>query len=128
MRAVAAGVAEPAILADDYIAVRSLDLHRRILGEVREALTEPPKNGGPVQSESFRKLLQCLEYSLSVVVAAMPEEGFAYLDELAGTIPPNGGRYSAGAVLQRLLKENLKKSRLKRFYPRDVENVISALQ
>lgn len=128
MRAVAAGVAEPALLADDYIAVRSLDLHRRILNEVREALTEPPSNGGPVQSESFRKLLQCLEYSLSVVVAAMPEEGFAYLDELAGTIPPNGGRYSAGAVLQRLLKENLKKSRLKRFYAKDVASVMSALQ
>ena len=130
MRAVAAGVAEPPLLKDPVVAQESLRLHRNIMDHVLYALTQPSNGSGSrsTGSEAFQKLTQCLEYSLSVVVAAQPEDGFAYLDELASSLPPNGGKYSAGAILHRLLKENLKKNRLKRYFPEHVENVMTYLQ
>jgi len=133
MRAVAAGIAEPPLLVDGRLAEEALELHRRIIALVSTALFEPA-NGGQAtstRSEPFQKLVQCLEYSLSVIVAAVPDPGFAYLCELAASIPPRdppAGRSTPHTVFTRLLKANLRKNRLKRYFAPKVEEVLALLQ
>ena len=60
MRAVAAGVAEPALVRDRAVAERALDLQRKILSRIASAAKR--------EGEEFRALRQTLGYSLSVVV------------------------------------------------------------
>jgi hypothetical protein len=103
MRAVAAGLAEPPLLKDARIAKAALDAHRRILGEVGRA--------GDRSAEAFKVLRQGLGYTVSVVVAARPREGFAWLKELARSDDPD---------IQGVLRENLKKTRLVAAFPREV--------
>ena len=105
MRAVAAGVAEPPLLRDTQTARAALTLHRKIFEELQTA--------GPQEraSAAFKTLRQGLGYSLSVVVAALPPEGFAYLHRLAG---------SPDRDVQWILNENLKKARLTRNFPEEV--------
>ncbi len=65
MRAVAAAVAEPALLKDRATARTAVRLHRAILRRVLGARVRT--------SEAFRTLRQALGYSCSVVLAALPE-------------------------------------------------------
>lgn len=103
MRAAAAGVAEPALLKDPRIAEAALELHRRIVARV---LASDER-----KTEEFRTLRQALGYSLSVVVAACPAEGFEYMRELAG---------SDDKDIRWVVRENLKKNRLIKKFPREV--------
>ena len=96
MRAAAAIVAEPALLADKKMAVSALLLHREIVAQLLNARDR--------KSESFRILRQGLGYTISVVVAALPREGLAWLERLQQAPDPD---------VQWIVRENLKKNRLK---------------
>ncbi len=111
MRAVAAGVAEPRLLKDVASAHAALALHKMILGRLVA--------GGADKSGAFRALRQGLGYSLSVVVAALPAEGWTYLRELAST---------ENEEIRWIVRENLKKTRLVRSYPDEVRDVKASLQ
>lgn len=95
MRAAAAIVAEPALLADKKMAVSALLLHREIVAQLLAARDR--------KSESFRILRQALAYTISVVVAALPGEGRAWLERLQQAPDPD---------VQWIVRENLKKKRL----------------
>ena len=102
MRAVAAGIAEPALLEDNpRMAAAALQAHRQILQRVRAAADR--------RTESFRTLRQALGYSISVVVTATPKAAFALLRGLAAARDPD---------MQWIVRENLKKQRLVRADPR----------
>ena len=79
MRAVVTGVAEPSLLQDNQTARHALELHKKILDEV--------KNSKNRKSEEFKVLRKGLAYSLSVVVQAIPKDGFQYLEELIAYNP-----------------------------------------
>jgi len=104
MRAVAAGVAEAKLLRDPEAARSALLLHRAIFGRIL--------GGRSRTSREFKVLRQALAYSLSVVVAALPEEGFSYIEELIATRDPD--------VLW-VCNENLKKNRLASGFPDEVK-------
>ncbi len=106
MRAVAAGVAEPAILNMKKYARFALELHRKIFAKILGA--------GNRDSEEFRKLKQGLGYSLSVVVHSIPEEGFEYMHRLADSQDPD---------ILWIVKQNLKKKRLTRNFPNEVASI-----
>ena len=108
LRAVVAGVAEPRILVSKATARSALELHKRVFNR----FTQLQRN-----SEGFDALKKGLGYSLSVVVAALPREGFAFMAELAA---------SRNADVNWVIRENLKKKRLMR-YPADVAAVYKAL-
>lgn len=101
MRAVAAGIAEPSLLEGNArMAATALLLHRRILQRVRAAKDRT--------AEPFRTLRQALGYSISVVTAATPQAGFAFLRDLAAV---------RDSDVQWIVRENLKKQRLARADP-----------
>lgn len=111
MRAVAAAVAEPRLLKDAALARAALALHKMILGRLAAR--------GADKSGAFRALRQGLGYSLSVVVAVLPAEGWTYLRELAST---------ENEEIRWIVRENLKKTRLVRSYPVEVRDVKACLQ
>ena len=106
MRAVAAGVAEPRLLKDEETAKGALEIHKRIVAQVLSSKER--------KSPEFKALRQTLGYSISVVVSAVPKEGFEYLNNLA---------LSRDADIVWIAKENLKKNRLVRRFPREVAAV-----
>ena len=110
MRAAAAAVAEPGLLKDKAAAPSALQLHRSIMTHV---LQEQER-----RTESFRVLRKALGYTLSVVVQAAPEAGFAFLHQLAGSQDPD--------VLW-IVKENLKKNRLVKNFPEQVASLRALL-
>ncbi len=97
LRAVAAALAHPPLLADGAFARRALFLADRIMKRVAAA----PR--GVRGQEGFRVLRQGLGYALSVLAAAEPERGFALLERWAARPDPD---------LNWILRENLKKKRL----------------
>jgi hypothetical protein len=102
-RAVAAALAHPPLLADEGFARASLRLAEHILADfVRQ---EPQAR----QTEEFRVLRQGLGYALSVLVAALPEQGFEMLERWARITDPD---------IAWILKENLKKKRLAEYAAR----------
>jgi hypothetical protein len=103
MRAAAAALAEPALLNDQETVVAALQLHRDILARVSETQDR--------RSDAFRTLRKGLGYTVSVVVCAVPEEGFELLAELAR---------SGDRDLNWIVKENLKKNRLVKGFPDQV--------
>ncbi len=109
-RAVAAGLADPPLLRDAALAASALRLHEAILARFRDA--------GDRKDEGFKVLRQGLGYSLSVVVAAAPEAGFALLRRLAATPDRD---------LAWVLRSNLGKGRLTRDHPREVAAVLALL-
>jgi hypothetical protein len=111
LRSVAAGVADPALLKDREIVTIALDLHKNIFKRVLE--TEVRK------TENFRVLKKALGYTLSVVVKANPQPGFAYMVYLVNTQDRD---------VQWILKENLKKNRLVKNFPGDVAEISRRLQ
>jgi hypothetical protein len=106
MRAAAAGVAEPALLKNDETARAALKLHEIIFDRVLEI-----EDRGP---DAFKALRKGLGYTLSVVVQALPEEGFALMRRLAATQDRD--------VLW-IVRENLKKNRLVKYFPAEVEEI-----
>jgi hypothetical protein len=111
MRAVAAGVAEPALLKDDQTAKSALELHKKIFAKIAAAQQR--------KSSELKTLKQGLGYSLSVVVRAVPREGFEYMRQLAE---------GQDADTRWILKENLKKNRLIRNFPEEVASTKKLLQ
>ncbi|MHB0877635.1 MAG: hypothetical protein ACYC5O_16480 [Anaerolineae bacterium] len=105
-RAVVAGLAEPSLLGRKALAERALALHERVLSRVATA----PDRRAP----DFKALRQGLGYTLSVVVAALPEPGFALMRRLAA---------SADADVRWIVAENLKKNRLVKPFPAEVASV-----
>ena len=103
MRAVAAGVAEPALLRDEQTARDALELHKKIFAQIL-AIRER-------KSDEFKTLRQALGYSLSVVVCAIPKEGFEYMKQIID---------SQDVDILWVMKENLKKNRLIRNFPNEV--------
>jgi len=103
MRAVAAGVAEPALLRDEQTARGALELHKKIFAQI--LATREWK------SSEFKTLRQALGYSLSVVICAIPQDGFEYMQQLVD---------SQDADILWVIKENLKKNRLIKNFPNEV--------
>jgi hypothetical protein len=106
MRAAAAGVAEPALLKDAATACAALALHEAIFDRLLEIKER--------RSDEFKALRKGLGYTLSVVVQALPEAGFQLMRALVATQDKD--------VLW-IVKENLKKNRLVRNFPAEVESV-----
>jgi len=111
LRAVAAGVAEPALLKNQESAAAALDLHKNIFNRVLK--TDARK------TEDFRVLKKALGYTLSVVVKASPQPGFIYMAQLVDTQDKD---------VQWIVKENLKKNRLVKNFPEDVATISHRLQ
>jgi hypothetical protein len=103
LRAVAAALAHPPLLEDEGFARTALRLAERVLAS---AARQGPQAR---RSEEFRALRQGLGYALSVLAAALPEEGLAMLERWARS----GDRDVAW-----IIKENLKKKRLAGHGPR----------
>lgn len=110
MRAVVAGLADPDIVAAPARAEAALAIHRRVLTAMRLA--------GDRRSEAYRTLRQGLEYTLGVVVQALPKEGFAFLEELAEWRDQD---------VTRIVRENLKKACLRLRFPDQVTAVAGLL-
>ena len=106
MRAAATAVAEPLLLEDPENARAGLTLHRRIIDQLVRANHR--------RNDAFKAFRKGLAYSLSVVVAALPNEGFPYLAQLAD---------SRDSDMLWVLKQNLKKSRLVKHFPQEVEAI-----
>jgi hypothetical protein len=96
-RAVLAALAHPPILADRGAARFALGVTRGMLDDFA-AIPAPER-----RSEGVRVLRKALEYAPSVVVAAIPEEGFAWLREVARL---------ADRDAPAILRANLQKKRL----------------
>jgi hypothetical protein len=106
LRAVAAGVAEPALLKNEEIAATALELHKNIFKRVLEVEAR--------KTEDFRVLKKALGYTLSVVVKASPQPGFTYMAQLVDTQDRD---------VQWIVKENLKKNRLVKNFPEEVGTI-----
>jgi len=111
MRAVAAGVAEPPLLKDKQTAKSALELHKQIFAKMAAARER--------KSSEFKALRQGLGYSLSVIICAVPQEGFEYMHQLAET---------QDADIQWIVKENLKKNRLLKRFPKEVASTKNLLK
>ena len=109
-RAAVATIAEPSLLYATELLDAVLKLQRIVLERLHNTLSADRK------SEDFRTLRRTLGYTLSVITAAAPEEGFALMRECASW---------GDNDVNWILRENLKKKRLAKFV-RDTE-VVSKL-
>lgn len=105
-RAVVAGLAEPDIVKDKGVALKALEIHKKILKQI--SVTEERR------SESFKKLRQALGYTLSVIVKQIPDEGFKYINKLV--------KIDDKDIIW-IVKTNLKKNRLLKKYPKKIEMI-----
>jgi hypothetical protein len=110
-RAIVAGVAEPDLLDDPARALDALDMQYVALAYLRH-LPARVRRTDPV-----RTLRQALGYTVSVVVVAAPEAGFAQMRAWAAWADPD---------VTWVLRENLKKKRLAA-WPEQVERLRAAL-
>ncbi|MFW9995654.1 MAG: hypothetical protein ACFFD4_26685 [Candidatus Odinarchaeota archaeon] len=110
MRAVAAGVAESSLISDKFFAKQALTLHKKIFNLIK---------GSNARNEDFKVLKKGLSYTLSVVVASIPEEGFKYLYQLSSLRDKD---------ISWIIRENLKKKRLSRNYPEEVKLLLADLK
>ena len=99
-RAAIATIAEPSLLYTADMVTIALQLQRIALERVREVPTADRK------LEDFRILRQTLGYTLSVVAATAPDQGFALMRESATW---------NDADISWILRENLKKKRMAKF-------------
>jgi len=106
IRAAAAAVADPPLLRGGEIALRGLALQQSILDQVMHTPVEARK------SEPFKILRKGLGFTLGVVVCAAPEAGFSLLQSMV-EVDDHGVLW--------ILREDLKKRRLSRLAPAEVE-------
>ncbi|HEX2910639.1 MAG TPA: hypothetical protein VH186_07505 [Chloroflexia bacterium] len=99
-RAAVAAVAEPRLLLTVSRARNALEIQKQAIARLADWPVEQRKE------EEFKILRQALGYTLSVVVAALPEEGFVLLERLAA-LPDKDVRW--------VVRENLKKNRLSKW-------------
>lgn len=95
LRGVAAAIAEPRFMKDKNFALESLRIHKILFQKI---LTETD-----YRSEAFKIFEKGLSYTLSVVVAGLPDEGFKLIEELIET---------KHKIVLKIISENLKKNRL----------------
>ena len=105
-RALVAGLAEPRLIKNREIAKISLEIHKRIIEKVA--------NDKEVKNPDYQVLIKGLCYTLSVIITGIEDEGFEYLEELAKKNNP---------VIKKILRENLKKNRLRRLNNSKVLNL-----
>jgi hypothetical protein len=98
-RVAIATVSEPVVLYTPDILIVALKMQRVVLERLHRASADS-------KNEAFRLLRRTLGYTLSVITAAAPEEGFALMKECAVWNDPN---------ITWILRENLKKKRLAKF-------------
>jgi hypothetical protein len=110
-RAAIAAVAEPALLAAPEARAIALQMQRVVLERLRRVPALERK------CEEFRVLRRTLGYTISVVTAVIPEQGFALMRECASWNDPD--------VIW-ILRENLKKKRLAKF-AQDTEDLARLL-
>ncbi len=110
-RAAIVAIAEPAILYLPEMLPAALTLQRIALERLQSVALTERKN------EQFRILRRTLGYTLSVITAATPEQGFALMRECAAWNDPD---------IREVLRENLKKKRLAK-YPKDTAEVAKLL-
>jgi len=106
MRAVAAGIAEPALMKNPQLADAGVSLHKKVLDLVLR--------GDGRRSASFKALRQALGYSISVVAVARPAESFALMKGLVR---------SGDADALWIVNENLKKDRVRRGFPKEASEL-----
>lgn len=105
-RAVAAGIAEPRLMKEQVIAHIALELHKAILGKV---VRESDR-----RNSDYNILVKGLCYTLSVVIVGIEREGFAYLNDLLDMNHP---------IVNKIVRENLKKKRLIRLNAKNVADL-----
>ncbi len=111
MRAVAAGVAEPFLLKNKQIASRALELHKKFFAQIL--------NNRERKSNEFKTLKKALGYTLSVLVQALPIEGFEYMQYLIEM---------KDADILWIIRENLKKKRLLKNFLDDVNSIKTSIE
>ncbi|HLG74897.1 MAG TPA: hypothetical protein VKX46_00700 [Ktedonobacteraceae bacterium] len=99
-RAAVTAIAEPRLLYTPTLLTDALDLQRIVL------LRQHQVPLGERKVEDFRVLKRALGYTLSVITAAAPEQGFALMRECASWEDTD---------IAWVLRENLKKKRLAKF-------------
>lgn len=110
IRAAGVAVAEPVLLQDVDFARQALELQERALQYFLTGQTN--------RSDSFLLLRKAMGFALSVVVAAVPKEGFYLLRRLAAHDNPD---------VDWILKENLKKKRLTGNFPAEISELVTVL-
>jgi hypothetical protein len=98
-RAVVAGLAEPRLLVDKTLLAQALELFDRITAKLGDEQYR--------HSDGFRVLRQGLGYAWSVLVAADPKMGLPWFERWLRSPDPD---------IQWIMRENMKKSRLRRVY------------
>lgn len=93
-------LAEPRFLYNSELLTAALELQRIALEHIRDAPEADRKK------EGLRKLRRALGFTLSVITAAEPEQGFALMRSCVAWNDPD---------ITWILRENLKKKRLARF-------------
>ena len=111
-RGMIAALAHPPILNNYQTARFSLESCERILDDVLAL------NPAQLKEESFVVLKKGLEYAPSVFVSKLPAEGFQMLKQYAQL-----DRKELNAIIQ----ANLKKSRLQKYYKKEIEEVEAIL-
>jgi hypothetical protein len=111
MRAVAAGICEPSLLADPH--------HAEFAIELLEGITQHFSVVEDRKTDDFRILCSGLSYCWSVAIAALPEKGKPVFERLAR---------SRDRDILRVVKENLKKKRLLSMDPEWVRMMQSAFR
>lgn len=106
MRAVAAGIAHPRVLERKDFAIFALQLHKKIFEVILDSNER--------KSENFKILRKGLCYTLSVVTQVVPNEGFAYMKQILKYNDPD---------INFIIRENLKKNRLKKNFPKKVNEL-----
>lgn len=110
MRAVVTGVAEPALLEDSRVSNWALKIHKKVFYHIHLTTNR--------RSEDFKILTKGLSYTLSVVICALPIEGFEYLYELIDLQDDE---------ILRIVKLNLKKNRMIKNVPEETTNLLKFL-
>lgn len=105
-RAAVAAIAESALMPREERIQAAIMLHKAVLERLRDASALDRKR------EDFGKLRQALGYTMSIVAAADPEQGFALMRTCATW---------RDADINWILRENLKKKRLARFIEYTIE-------
>lgn len=106
MRAIVAGVAHPSVLINNQLSEIALELHELIFSKIISS--------DDLSSEEFKILKKGLSYTLSVIVQANPDIGFKFLNDY---------RYNENKQIQLIIKENLKKKRLMKNFPKEVASL-----
>lgn len=106
LRAVATSTGEQCLKMESDFALWALALHKKILNKIKASSER--------SSEQFKALRKGLAYTLSVVVQSIPIEGFSYLHQLAEEHDKD---------ITWIVRQNLKKNRLTRNFPKEVKAV-----